>query len=102
MASKRGTRNVRYAPTDLLLKTLVFANVPTRMEFQAFLELLHEKYSFVIGHRQARDYIGFGSSDQRAFEENAKRLEMRLSSLGMLKRLSDACAYVQNPLGASQ
>lgn len=102
LASKRGTRNVRYAPTDLLLKTLVFANVPTRMEFQAFLELLHEKYSFVIGHRQARDYIGSGSSDQRAFEENAKRLEMRLSSLGMLKRLSDACAYVQNPLGASQ
>lgn len=102
LASRRGTRNLRYAPTDLLLKTLVFANVQTRMEFQSFLEVLHQKYSFVIGHRQARDYIGTGSSDQRAFEENAKRLELRLSSLGMLKRLSDACAYVQNPLGASQ
>ncbi|MGA9790367.1 MAG: hypothetical protein WBQ43_06715 [Terriglobales bacterium] len=102
LASKRGTRTLRYAPTDLLLKTLVFATVPNRMEFQTFLELLHERYCFVVGHRQARQFIGTGASDQRAFEENAKRLELRLSSLGMLKRLSDACAYVQNPLGASQ
>jgi len=39
--------------------------------------------------------------DQSAFRTNARRLEQRLTSLGMLNRLSDACAYVKNPFGRS-
>jgi len=35
--------------------------------------------------------------DSSAFEDNARRLEQRLVSLGLLRRLSDACAYVENP-----
>ena len=36
--------------------------------------------------------------DKRAFQANSERLEVRLKTLGMLRRLSDACAYVENPL----
>src|SRR5262249_34999490 len=63
----------RYAPNDRLLKSLVFAVVQKRMEFQQFLATLHGNYGFVIGHRQAGNYISEGSSDQKAFEDNARR-----------------------------
>lgn len=99
LASRRGTRRTRYAPNDQLLKSLVLAVVPERMEFQRFLEELWRRYRMVIGHHQAKEYLGDGGSDQVAFEENARRLEMRLASLGLLRRLSDACAYVENPMG---
>lgn len=97
LASRRGTRRVRYCPTDALLKTLVFTVTGRRMEFQQFLARLYERYRLVIGHHQAPDLIQAGSADQKHFEENARRLEMRLGSLGLLRRLSDACAYVVNP-----
>ncbi|MGE3538654.1 MAG: hypothetical protein AB7N91_14650 [Candidatus Tectimicrobiota bacterium] len=97
LASRRSTNRIRYAPNDHIIKSLVLAVVPHRMEFQQFLQVLYDRYSFVIGHRQANVYIEAGHSDQKAFEDNARRLEMRLASLGLLKRLSDACAYVENP-----
>lgn len=102
LASRRGTRKIRYAPSDQLLKSLVLAVVPRRMEFQEFLKELWRRYALVIGHHQAGEYIVSGVSDQRAFEENAQRLEMRLASLGLLRRLSDACAYVENPMGVER
>lgn len=102
LASKRGTRRIRYAPNDQLLRSIVLATVDRRMEFQTFLQELWERYAFVIGDQQAAEFIGTGSSDRRAFQENAQRLEARLESLGMLRRLSDACAYVENPLGVER
>ncbi|MEZ4405716.1 MAG: hypothetical protein R3A52_04350 [Polyangiales bacterium] len=99
LASRRGTRRVRYAPNDQLLKSLVLAVVPERMEFQAFLEALWSRYRMVIGDRQASEFLGDGGSDQSAFQDNALRLEKRLASLGLLRRLSDACAFVENPMG---
>ena len=100
LSSSRGSRRTRYAPTDSLLRTLVFATVPTRMEFQEFLAKLHQKYGFVIGDRQATDLINSGEADREDFVANAERLERRLASIGLLKRLSDACAYVQNPFAS--
>jgi hypothetical protein len=96
-SSRRGTNRTRYAPTDSFLKTLVLTTVNVRMEFQEFLNELHQKYGFVIGDRQAKEIIASGSADKKAFVENANRLEQRLASIGLLKRLSDACAYVENP-----
>ena len=98
LASRRGTRRVRYAPSDQLLKTLVLTVVRERMEFQQFLVALRERYSMVIGHHQAAYILKDGESDQKSFEDNARRLEMRLESLGLLTRLSDACAYVESPV----
>lgn len=97
LASSRGSRRTRYAPTDSLLKTLVLSCVPQRMEFQEFLEILYQKYGFIIGEKQAVDIINRKEADQEAFSDNAERLEQRLASLGLLKRLSDACAYILNP-----
>lgn len=102
LASRRASRRLRYAPSDQLLATLVLAVVPHRMEFQKFLSVLFDRYGFVIGHRQATDYIGSGVSDQKSFEDNARRLEQRLVSLGLLRRLSDACAYVENPFAGER
>ncbi|MCC4298501.1 hypothetical protein [Aurantimonas coralicida] len=98
LVSRRGTNRLRYAPTDELLKALILANVPVRMEYGEFLALLHRKYGLVFGDREARPVLDPEEYDQRAFEANSARLEGRLKTLGMLRRLSDACAYVENPL----
>lgn len=99
LASRRGTRAIRYAPTDSLLKSMVYTVVDGRMELQKFLEELYRRYGFVIGYIQAEEasLMGSNKGDIQAFRENTQRLEMRLASLGLLKRLSDACAFVQNP-----
>jgi len=70
------------------------------MEFQEFLAKLHQKYGFIIGDRQAEDLINSADADREDFVANAERLERRLASIGLLKRLSDACAYVQNPFAS--
>jgi hypothetical protein len=102
LVSKRGTNRLRYAPTDSLLKTLVLANVSHRMEYKEFLDLLFTRYGFVIGEREAERVLSHTDFEKKAFQTNSHRLEQRLSSLGMLRRLSDACAYVQNPLARGQ
>jgi len=102
LSSSRGTQRLRYAPQDLLMKTLVLCVVPTRMEYQEFLQTLYDKYGFIIGDKQAEAYIQSGRADQEAFSDNAKRLEQRLASMGLLKRLSDACAYVENPFAVRE
>ena len=97
LSSRRSSRRVRYAPTDRLLKTLVVACVDRRLEFKDFLAVLFNRYGIVIGDGEARDLIISGNADQEDFSDNARRLEERLASLGLLKRLSDSCAYVENP-----
>jgi hypothetical protein len=97
LISKRGTNRLRYAPNDGLLKALVVANVHSRMEFGEFLRRLFNRYGFVFGEREAERAIDVHSFDQKAFQANAARLEGRLTSMGLLRRLSDACAYVINP-----
>jgi hypothetical protein len=97
LSSRRGSQRVRYAPTDSLLKALVFANVESRMEFKDFLKRLHERYGFVIGEQHATSYIAEDQADLEDFAENAMRLEERLTSLGLMHRLSDGCAYVELP-----
>lgn len=97
LSSRRSSRRLRYAPTDRLLKTLVVCSVARRLEFKDFLALLHDRYGLVIGDHQARSFIDAGTADQEDFSDNARRLEERLASLGLLKRLSDSCAYIENP-----
>lgn len=97
LVSKRGTTKLRYAPNDALLKALVFANVEHRLEYREFLGLLFRRYGLVFDARAADQVLPADEFDEAAFEKNAERLEQRLASLGLLRRLSDACAYVQNP-----
>ncbi len=97
LVSRRGTIRFRYAPTDELVRTLLFANVDRRMELNEFLARLSDRYGLVIGDREAERVLPAEDFDKKAFQANARRLEQRLSSLGLLRRLSDACAYVVNP-----
>ena len=97
LISKRGTNKLRYAPNDSLLKALVLVNVRARMEYNEFLSRLYIRYGLIFGDRQAEVVLEKGEFDKKAFQANSVRLEQRLGSLGMLRRLSDACAYVQNP-----
>jgi hypothetical protein len=79
------------------LKAFIFANVKRRMEYKEFLARLFDRYGFVIGEREAEQVVEKSDFDKKAFQANSQRLEQRLTSLGVLRRLSDACAYVQNP-----
>jgi hypothetical protein len=97
LVSRRGTNRLRYAPTDAFLKAVLFANVERRMEFGQFLQLLFDRYGLVFGEGQAELVLHSEDIDKKPFQANCMRLEQRLSSLGLLRRLSDACAYVENP-----
>lgn len=98
LVSRRGTSRFRYAPTDSFLKTLILANVPKRMEFNDFLALLYKRYRLIFGVVEANKVLERENIENDPFVRNTIRLEQRLNSLGMLKRLSDGCAYVINPL----
>lgn len=100
LSSRRSSRKVRYAPTDSFLKSLVICCVGGRMPFKDFLAVLHQRYGLVVGDHQASHYIESGQADQEAFADNARRLEERLASLGLVRRLSDSCAYVENPFAS--
>jgi hypothetical protein len=98
LVSRRGARNYRYAPTDSLLKTLVLANAGKRMEINEFLRLLFQSYRLVFGPVEAVGVLPEVDYDEPAFQKNRARLEERLRTMGLLNRLSDGCAYVENPL----
>lgn len=97
LVSRRGTNRFRYAPSDHFLKCLIFSNVSKRIEFREFLAQLYDRYGLVFGEREAERAKSQLAIDKKPFQQNALRLEHRLGSLGLLKRLSDACAYVENP-----
>jgi len=97
LVSKRGTVKLRYAPNDDFLKALLYANVDKRIELNQVLILLWNRYGLIFGDREAEEVLPKDEFDKKAFQANARRLEQRLASLGLLKRLSDGCAYVLNP-----
>lgn len=97
LVSRRGTNRNRYAPTDTLLKLLVITRVRKRAEFGKFLADLYQHYGLVFGPVEAAASLPATSFDESTFSRNRERLEGRLSSMGLLKRLSDGCAYVLNP-----
>ena len=97
LVSRRGTVKLRYAPNDSLLKTLLFANVEKRIELHQFLERLHRRYGIIFSDKEAEQVLPKGEFDKKVFQANSRRLEQRLGSLGLLRRLSDGCAYVVNP-----
>ncbi len=99
VASRRGI-GTWYSPDDPLLKALVMCTVDEgREEYHRFLAKLYDRFRLVIGAREAERAFGHLPTDQNAFMQNTQRLEHRLRTLGLLRRLSDDCAYVENPFG---
>ncbi len=99
LSSRRLSRRVRYAPNDRLLKALVVTVVDRRMEFGEFLTEIHRRYGLLVGHIEGAHYIQENRVDQEALMDNAAHLETRLYGLGLVRRLSDSCAFVENPFG---
>ena len=85
LISKRGTNRLRYAPSDDLLRTIIFANVDRRAEFGLFLEQVFRKYGLIFGDKEALQVLDDNECDIKTFQANARRLEQRLASLGLLK-----------------
>ena len=99
LAARRGSSRW-YVLSDPLLDAIVLGNVADPMEYEAFLEMLHERYGFVIGTEVAgRHYTNVNYQQVKA---NQRHLEDRLRMLGLLKRLSDDCAFVVNPFWTEQ
>jgi hypothetical protein len=100
--SRRGS-GTWYSPDDSLLKALVMCVVDEgREEYHRFLSKLYEKFRLIIGPNEAERAFGTLPTDQNAFLQNTQRLEQRLRTLGLLRRLSDDCAYVENPFRSNK
>jgi hypothetical protein len=100
LTSRRLSRRTRYAPNDRLLKTLVVTIVGERMQFDDFLSEAKLRYGFVIGDFEGARLVRDKLVDQEALSENRSNLETRLVGLGLVRRLSDSCSFVENPFGA--
>ena len=97
--SRRGA-GTWYSPDDSLLKALVMCIVTEgREEYHRFLAKLYDRFRLIVGVAEAERAFGHLPTDQNAFMQNTQRLEQRLRTLGLLRRLSDDCAYVENPFG---
>jgi hypothetical protein len=100
LSSRRLSRRTRYAPNDRLLKTLVVTIVDDRMQFDDFLAEAKLRYGFVIGDLEGARLVKDKQVDQEALSENRTNLEARLVGLGLVRRLSDSCSFVENPFAA--
>ncbi|WP_434776178.1 hypothetical protein [Pseudomonas oryzihabitans] len=97
LSSRRLSRRTRYAPNDRLLKSIVVSIVEDRMQFDEFLAEAKCRYGLVIGDAEGARLIGSKLVDQEELSENRNNLEARLVSLGLVRRLSDSCSFVENP-----
>lgn len=99
LSSRRLARRTRYAPNDRLLKTLVVTLVKDRMQFDEFLHVAKHRYGLVIGDAEGARLVKDKKVDQEALSENQNNLESRLVGLGLVRKLSDSCSFVENPFG---
>ncbi len=99
LSSRRLARRTRYAPNDRLLKTLVVTLVKDRMQFDEFLHVAKQRYGLVIGDAEGARLVKDKKVDQEALSENQSNLESRLVGLGLVRKLSDSCSFVENPFG---
>lgn len=100
LSSRRLARRTRYAPNDRLLKTLVITIVKDRMQLDEFLHEAYRRYGLVIGDAEGAKLVKEKHVDQEALSENRTNLEARLVGLGLLRRLSDSCSFVENPFNS--
>jgi uncharacterized protein YtpQ (UPF0354 family) len=80
-----------------LLKSIVVSIVEDRMQFDEFLAEAKCRYGLVIGDAEGARLVSAKLVDQEELSENRNNLEARLVSLGLVRRLSDSCSFVENP-----
>lgn len=104
LIDSRGTNRKRYAPTDNLLRALIFANIAddSSVEEKDFLKELYARYGLVFAPSEATATIAGHNPqhyDEADYKRNQARLTRRLVGLGLGNAMSDSCAYISNPLG---
>jgi hypothetical protein len=97
LGSRRLSRRNRYAPNDRLLKSIVVAIVDDRMQFDEFLAEAKKRYGLIVGDAEGERLVAAKLVDQEELSENRDNLEARLAGLGLVRRLSDSCSFVENP-----
>lgn len=97
LSSRRLSRRTRYAPNDRLLKSIVVAIVDDRMQFDEFLAEAKRRYGLILGDAEGSRLLDAKLVDQEELSENRDNLETRLVGLGLVRRLSDSCSFVENP-----
>ncbi|WP_422731829.1 hypothetical protein ACOV1V_02340 [Leclercia pneumoniae] len=97
LSSRRLSRRTRYAPNDKLLKSIVISIVDDRMQFDEFLAEARRRYGLVIGDAEGIHLVDAKLVDQEELSNNQNNLESRLVGLGLVRRLSDSCSFVENP-----
>ncbi|MGG5290217.1 hypothetical protein [Pseudomonas shirazensis] len=97
LSSRRLSRRIRYAPNDRLIKSIVVSIVEDRMQFDEFLAEAKCRYGLIIGDAEGARLVSAKFVDQEELSENRNNLEARLVSLGLVRRLSDSCSFVENP-----
>jgi hypothetical protein len=97
LSSRRLSRRTRYAPNDRLLKSIVLTIVEDRMQFDEFLAEAKCRYGLVVGDAEGVHMVDAKLVDQEELSENRNNLEARLVGLGLVRRLSDSCSFVENP-----
>ena len=97
LSSRRLSRRTRYAPNDRLLKSIVVTIVKDRMQLDEFLAEAKRRYGLILGDAEGLRMIDAKLVDQDELSENRDNLEARLVSLGLVRRLSDSCSFVENP-----
>jgi uncharacterized protein YtpQ (UPF0354 family) len=80
-----------------LLKSIVVAIVDDRMQFDEFLAEARRRYGLVVGDAEGARLVDAKLVDQEELSENRDNLEARLVGLGLVRRLSDSCSFVENP-----
>jgi hypothetical protein len=97
LASVKKTNSYRYLASDEWLKTLVLINIENRITFHDFVNLLFDKYGFIISNKHSSLLTEqFAEND---YKKNEFRLFERLRALGLLESKSDGYAYVINRYG---
>ncbi len=97
LASVKKTNSYRYLASDEWLKTLVLLNVEKRIPFHDFIDILYQKYGFIISNKHSVLLVEAYSEND--FKKNETRLFERLRALGLLESKSDGYAYVVNRYG---
>lgn len=97
LSSRRLSRRTRYAPSDRLLKSIVVTIVDDRMQFDEFLAEANRRYGLIFGDAEGAHLVNAKLVDQEELSENRDNLEARLVGLGLVRRLSDSCSFVENP-----
>jgi len=97
LASVKKTNSYRYLANDEWLKTLVLINVESRLPFHDFIDILYDKYGFIISNKHS--VLLLETYSENDYKKNEARLFERLRALGLLESKSDGYAYVINRYG---